>query len=120
MNTKTKHTIKTYGSYSEPVEQTKHTPTPWTLTGIKKQQIRCADKKARQSIIANMVAEWNYSSKTTYSLTDEANAQFIVKAVNSHDELIEALKEALGWFEHNKLGHRIQPLIKQALAKAEG
>ncbi len=51
----------------------------------------------------------------------EANAQFIVKACNSHYELLEALKKAksiLGIWENDY--EEIKKIIEQAIQKAEG
>ncbi|KKK84664.1 hypothetical protein LCGC14_2781090 [marine sediment metagenome] len=59
-----------------------------------------------------------------------ANAERIVKAVNCHDDLVEALKEAINaltikldkpkYPEILDFKSRVEPMILQALAKAEG
>lgn len=58
-------------------EEVKHTPTPWEVNGL---EIQATNRE--ETFIAEVFNE-NESAK--------ANAQFIVKAVNCHDELIEAL-----------------------------
>ena len=58
-----------------------HTPTPWHLHKVSERDYNIGD--SNDSCIAT--AYWN-----------EANAEFIVKACNSHDALLEALKA----FEH--------------------
>ena len=61
----------------------KHTPTPWD------------DSMIRKSLIPAMVKINGYSMRTA-----EANVEYIVKAVNSHEELLEACKNqrlAIDW-----------------------
>lgn len=56
-----------------------------------------------------------------------ANAAFIVRACNSHDELVEALKQVMGWisnwspnFETDEDWQTVaKPQILSAIAKAE-
>ena len=81
-----------------------HTPTPWKLSkygSIAHPQKEC------------MSVPINAASSDSPEAT--ANAAFIVRAVNAHEELVSLLKEGLGarddsWYER----------VKQALAKAEG
>lgn len=58
----------------------KHTPTPWSLL------------PARTLINIKGPSSEQIGQIPT---SDEANAAFIVKAVNCHEELLEACKEAL-------------------------
>ena len=65
-------------------------------------------------------------TKTIQGDNQHTNAEFIVKAVNCHEELVEALKEALkelhSYHENYSTADKgeIFTIIKQALAKAEG
>ena len=88
-----------------------HTPTPWKQ-GFKDNQCIYADYKN----VANVQCrekEW------------QANAEFIVRAVNAHEELVEACKGAIEQMEGFlsdgvSLGMAVKiQQIKQALAKAE-
>lgn len=63
----------------------KHTPTPWHLGGTKNMIVFAEDGWA----IANAVVHHNKSGFEKM----EANAAFIVKAVNCHEELICALED---------------------------
>ena len=59
--------------------QARHTPTPW----------RVVEADGKRNVI------WN--SKVSEAISDdkemtEANAEFIVRAVNSHEALVEALR----------------------------
>ena len=62
--------------------QAKHTPTPWELEG------NCHIKSIEGWAIAD--CDLDYSSLNLDQ--QEINASFIVKAVNSHEALVEALK----------------------------
>jgi hypothetical protein len=51
----------------------------------------------------------------------ESNAAFIVKAVNSHDDLLAALKGIVEWMEqHHPEAAKHIPNARTAIAKAEG
>ena len=52
----------------------------------------------------------------------QANAAFIVKAVNSHELLVEACKEAIKWLQYgqNPNKHRASTILEEALKQAEG
>jgi hypothetical protein len=85
-----------------------HTPTPWKLNRFKD----CITVKEENCILAekphgigDAVNRWG------------ANAEFIVHAVNCHDELVEALKKIVS----GKLtGYGVRMLAEKTLAKAEG
>ncbi len=50
----------------------------------------------------------------------EANAECIVKAVNCHDDLVEALKGIIrGAHWYTEIGEKEMAVAKQALARAE-
>ena len=54
----------------------------------------------------------------------EANAEFIVRACNSHYELLEACKRTVEMFDKNSIAMNELPYtytrLKQVIAKAEG
>lgn len=62
---------------------TKHTPTPWAYDSATN-QIRNEQRE--------VIADLDYSGQL--AVTDQANAAFIVKAVNSHGQLLAALRDA--------------------------
>lgn len=68
--------------------ETKHTPTPWDMTGDSKAIVSFYDNHLHE--IAKMIGQ------TEYGWSKKANAAFIVRAVNAHDALVEALGIALG------------------------
>lgn len=96
---------------------TKHTPTPW-----------------------NIVTEKNYSSIENYEEDvqickiplfgeGKADAEFIVRAVNSHEALAAALRDLTSWFKYAKKhgyenARELNPVYLEqaqaALAKAKG
>lgn len=84
-----------------------HTPTPWKVNG------RWIETDREEGIAK--VGEW-------VSPLSLANATFIVRAVNSHEELLEALRR-----EHEKVvdeltgsQHGSLCLVCALIAKAEG
>ena len=71
----------------------KHTPTPWNydITAGNSFSIYC--EGTIKTIASVLFKDVNYMPNEKEA---EANAKFIVKAVNSHDKLIEALKSLVG------------------------
>lgn len=54
-------------------------------------------------------------------MNHEETAHYIANSVNSHDELVEAAKEALEWFKRGETGATDLPFkskLKAAIAKA--
>lgn len=72
-----------------------HTPTPWRLDGW---DIKSAENQGRH-IVAHSDSAWAHNR-------DGANATFIVRAVNAHDALVEALENAALFLE---IGARYAP-----------
>jgi cysteine sulfinate desulfinase/cysteine desulfurase-like protein len=69
--------------------QVQHTPTPWFINGPNHiGHISVASE--RDGAVAEMV--WHHVEGRRFPV--EANADFIVRAVNSHDDLLAALEEA--------------------------
>jgi len=98
-----------------------HTPTPWDLKQIKS---------------TGIIENWSFWAPINagydqfgYFMGDEANAAFIVNAVNSHDALLDALKkiaEGRGTFSLDPFKHAcntIEEMIaiaNNAISSAEG
>jgi hypothetical protein len=80
-----------------------HTPTPWncasrysSVVGVP--IVSRTGQRIGNTAIPDMPPEWDELKRTA-----EANAAFIVKAVNSHDALMEALQKiANGEFDYLK------------------
>jgi hypothetical protein len=69
----------------------KHTPLPWTLSDNPHQK-ECLDILGSGYVVASAWAGGDMDNDY------EANAEYIVRAVNSHEDLLEALKELEGEF----------------------
>ena len=100
----------------------KHTPTPWEICNnyIKKVGGAVIATTARNNAMCRYEAEPG-------SLADAANAAFIVRTVNNHEQLIDAIKLLLNAYEgliedtHPELKNYKQefPTIKKAKAAIE-
>ncbi|SRR5260221_2812201 len=120
-----------------------HTPGPWTYQGsMNSREIRVAPlslttwnyegKRCPRSIQANeaiaviTMVESIESSGGNIDSIAAANAEFIVRACNAHDELLEAVKNLIQELESNKLDRELGnpvPAVAKALAaiaRAEG
>jgi len=66
--------------------QSKHTATPWKV-----------DNKLKQYVVADEVVgvRVGYPILSCCTENEETNAEFIVRAVNSHEALVEACNDAL-------------------------
>jgi hypothetical protein len=86
-----------------------HTPTPWGAE----------PKGGKGSWIKGASGEWAALSCGDEDATADANAEFICRAVNAHDDLVAALKYARD--KADEYGSVINfAMIDAALAKAEG
>ncbi len=103
----------------------KHTPTPWTAETHTVQDGKGGYKYVRVYPSDNYSHEVALVTTKIDSQEDKANAEFIVRACNSHDKLIEALKEAsdLLWEApvqyRSDIVHRIK-VLEQTLDEVEG
>lgn len=81
-------------------ELTKHTPTPWPHG--------CGDNASIDIVLPNNTTisidrQCRYKGEYVISREEmEANARLIVKAVNNHEALIEALKSAAEQIRHDR------------------
>lgn len=70
--------------------ESKHTTTPWDYHfGEDYSEIFRSKKRSRDITICQLDASYE----------SQANAQFICRAVNSHDDLVEALTHAMTFLE---------------------
>jgi len=102
----------------------KHTPTPWTLGRISKHsQTAFIDAMHQDPDLKHVDWRDMIQCNGCYELPDkgiekaEANARFVVKAVNYHERLREALRELLGRVE-NDADSKSWFLDEQAEARA--
>ena len=108
---------------------TKHTPTPWTCEGEVDGRHHAVAIMAEGARPAHpLIAQMLFGLGRVEKETALANAAFIVRAVNSHEALVEACKEAivmaeiLCWHTATQspaLKSRYNKLV-EALNKAEG
>ena len=98
------------------MKKSEHTPTPWHKTAL---------DKIVNSTGTTVIANLNLLEFGTDGNTAIANAAFIVRAVNNHDALVEALEMALREMHELRAG---KPLasgkaffhVDQVLAAAKG
>jgi len=98
--------------------KTPHTPTPW----------RVACDAAREATVPIFGADLRYVGSTGHDRVGLADAAVIVRAVNSHDRLVKALRALVGngnnrWgydVAANALNDDIRNEARAALAEAEG
>ncbi len=80
-----------------------HTPTPWKLQHYIGHE-GYIDNQDRECYAGRIVADNDYviwaGPFSFWSLHNPDNAEFIVRACNSHDELLEALEELVTMVEH--------------------
>jgi hypothetical protein len=104
---------------------TKHTPTPWIVTnGV---QIW---RDGHSSLASPRICSLANAAQPVEQLTAEemaANAAFIVRAVNAHEELVAAARALLDRLDDittdafSKGGEAVErEALRAALAKAEG
>lgn len=94
----------------------KHTPTPWCQVGT---YIETTEKR----LIAGMITgkQKNLKDAETAFETSKENAAFIVRAVNSHDELLAAAKRGIMALEANGAPNcEAVKELKAVITKAEG
>lgn len=96
-----------------------HTATPWTISGG-------MQGNGARLIMAHehSGAEYTVATATLPPFGDreqlrENNAEFIVRAVNSHEALVSALREALDYIGCNS-GGAVQDQMRAALKLAKG
>lgn len=73
----------------------KHTPGPWTVRRSRGVMGVSVERWAIDGPPQGLAGRWWVCTAESDEPTDEANAEFIVRACNSHDDLLAALKELL-------------------------
>jgi hypothetical protein len=102
---------------------TQHTPTPWKTNG---RYILDGDSFSKPSIaMVTQLKGKNNNEDVAFQELAEANAAFIVRAVNCHGELVEAIQWALSGEYVTQDGQRIpmvagetRAMLERALTKA--
>lgn len=104
------------------MSNTKHTPTPWHMS---------VEEKSRRDdvyIVGNPTGALGGARQLAYMVdtwtgaSTEANAAFIVRAVNSHDQLVDVVKEMMALGERlvdDVYGYEFVRKAKAALTAAE-
>lgn len=91
----------------------KHTPGPWTLL----------KDLAKNGEWSYLIGPAGYKIAGNASDTGKANAERIVLCVNTHDELLEALEDAVPILEReadDEPGKAFLKFVKATIAKARG
>jgi hypothetical protein len=99
---------------------TSHTPTPWKWDG----SVVDFDKEQEAPW---MVTDYIPEGKRTHDkilfgaieCSSEENAEFIIRACNAHDELIDFVKDVSEFDGRNSTIH-LKEIAKELLAKAKG
>jgi hypothetical protein len=113
---KNKHGIDTW--------ETQHTPTPWKVDG-------CAVTSDVFNICTLDTTAKDMNENQIGMGELSANAAFIVRAVNTHEELLETLKTVVVYMDAqckvngefstaDAPGYAMRRKVEQAIAKAEG
>lgn len=109
-----------------PDSQTNHTPTPWSLDGVEWIDTEAGGYRFRR------LSSWDQTIALVQVDEDDeeqqANAEFIVRACNSHQDLMEALRSIadasdgteIGTSELRALKNRMGDIARAAIAKAAG
>lgn len=97
----------------------KHTPTPWHV-GMKPGPMIYGTKGEQ---IADMMEANGEADLFPYVGENQANAAFIVRACNSHDDLVSALGACqmalLGYTHQNDITQKALALAQSALSKSK-
>lgn len=101
-----------------------HTPTPWKLEGNLEISGPPEADIYDYRFIALADSQFDQKADKTpeQEQTDRANAAFIVRAVNAHEELLEALKQLANISNRHSKNSVVASIVEQAwkaIAKAE-
>jgi hypothetical protein len=104
------------------VSEAQHTPGPWKVFGVRRNQyLAVIDSIPDQDgkVIANCICHVAMTNPDA-----QANAEFIVRACNAHDDLLEACEQALICIEQDEHTHGRNfgagNVLRAAIAKAKG
>ena len=94
------------------------TPRPWKVTTTPFARGERVRISGESTIVANVLSDPNKR------MMSRANAELIVRAVNSHDQLVAALRRAIRYFDeaeqHREAWGKMVDDFRAALAAAEG
>lgn len=112
--------------------KTKHTPLPWQIGESGKHlyyvnpKIEAGDEEIDDPSHDSVVAQCDHMGPLS-GIPDEerkANARFIFRACNSHDDLLEVLQRCSEYFhdftEEDREERELADLCRAAIAKAKG
>lgn len=89
------------------------TPTPWRWA--------VREHDGIVSILSNDTDMLSVASMNDYDhMPAEANAEFIVRAVNSHADMLAALEYIVAWNPKTWSAEKARDMAKAAIAKARG
>ena len=105
-----------------------HTALPWRTQEIETHHWQIIDDNVRQVGIVRHWPEKDGLNSPRSLAETAANAEFIVRAVNSHEELLAALRDSEKWMTHSLVelreGNggmvRATKAARAVIAKAEG
>lgn len=104
--------------------KTQHTPTPWIQEG---RQVKGGEYQAESIDVSLSGKSGNVKMTTAHRVyfrcLHEEDAEFIVRAVNSHEALLEAAKSFLGVSpsDNYDLGYQEnREVLAKVIAQAEG
>ena len=100
--------------YDPQTEGRGHTPTPWTVRHGEKNGETFVEIVGMKTEIVDYFVSRSWGTRPE----DEANAAFIVRAVNCHSELLEACKQARSFVKDHQDGDTAY--LDSIIAKAEG
>lgn len=95
-----------------------HTPIPWKAV-----KYLYADDISIETAGGDTLASVYGDDLDTHSWPATANAAFIVKAANAHDDLLEACKASLEILRRVEVHHQtgqVEEMLELVIAKAEG
>ena len=104
---------------------TEHTPTPWGcgVAGRNMQEKYAQSRAVYQQGAANLVAGC-FGDVRGGEAVAKANSEFIVRAVNAHNDLLAACKAAISWVggdDAARYGNQVvAEILRAAIAKAKG
>jgi len=93
-----------------------HTPTPWNARPIYAKDGRFELRSERHQSVGYAPLAYVRGDKRETGGDGEANAQFIVRACNAHDQLVAALKAVVEFYSYAEFGPIAQ--AREALAAA--
>lgn len=101
---------------SSQVSITKHTPTPWAISSNGFNIYGPPDAEGQVTFVASIF-------RKPIQDIEDANAEFIVRACNAHDELLAACKATLKYLQYSSKhaeNRELRKQIRAAVDKAEG